>query len=298
MKITLTHSLIFSVLIFCLPTLLTAQVVVDFEDVDLSMPDSFIASSFESGGVTFSGQIANYGIYEGYVASNATVNQDLMISPGALFGEDDFELNQYSAFVPENGATSNYGVLVFNNSEAPRTAFRGTVSAPSGTQFQSINVANTTFAAHSILEGDGFSDPFDDNDEFTLFIRGRRNGVVTGEVGFTLADGRNVVDEFTEVSLEPLGGADEISFSLSSTSSGGYGLNTPTFIAIDDLTFAVAEPGLLGDVNLDDTVDFLDISPLILVLSSGAFQAEADIDQNGEVNFLDIAPFIQVLSDK
>ena len=51
MKITLTHSLIFSVLIFCLPTLLTAQVVVDFEDVDLSMPDSFIASSFESGGL-------------------------------------------------------------------------------------------------------------------------------------------------------------------------------------------------------------------------------------------------------
>ena len=298
MKLTLTHSLICSVFTFCLPALLTAQIVVDFEDVDLSTPDSFVAESFVSGGVTFSGQIANYGIYEGYVVSNATVNQDLTISPGDLYGQPDFQLNQYSAYVPDDGATSNYGVLVFNNSEAPRTVFRGTVFAPSGTQFQSINVANTTFAAHSILVGDTFADPFDDESEFALFIRGRRNGIVTGEVERMLADGRNVVDEFTEVSLEPLGGADEISFSLSSTSIGNYGLLTPTFIAIDDLTFAVAEPELLGDVNLDDTVDFLDISPFIAVLASGAFQTEADINQNGEVNFLDIAPFIEVLRDK
>ena len=54
--------------------------------------------------------------------------------------------------------------------------------------------------------------------------------------------------------------------------------------------------GLLGDVNQDGTVDFLDISPFIATLSSGQFACEADIDQNGEVNFLDIAPFIALLS--
>ena len=262
MKLTFVHSLICSVLSFCLPVLLTAQIVVDFEDINLSTPDSFIAESFVSGGVTFSGQIADFGIYEGYVVSNATVNQDLAISPGTLFGQPNFELNQYSAFVPDNGATSNYGVLVFNNSSAPRTAFRGTIFAPSGTQFQSINVANTTFAAHSILVGDGFADPFDDASRFTLFIEGRRNGVVTREIEFTLADGRNVVDEFTEISLESLGGADEISFSLSSTATNTFGsnpfelitaLSTPTFIAIDDLTFVTAvvpEPSSLAILGL------------------------------------------------
>ena len=253
MKLTFAHSLIFSVLAFCLPALLTAQIVVDFEDIEFQRPDSFIAETFESGGVTFSGQVAEFDIYEGYVVSNATVNQDLAISPGTLFGQPNFELNQYSAFVPENGATSNYGVLVFNRSNAPRTESRGTIFAPSGTQFQSINVANTTFAAHSILEGDGFAPAFDDDSEFTLFIEGRRNGVVTGEIEFTLADGRNVVDEFTEISLESLGGADEISFSLSSTSVAFGFLNTPTFIAIDDLTFvppAVPEPSSLAILGL------------------------------------------------
>ena len=53
---------------------------------------------------------------------------------------------------------------------------------------------------------------------------------------------------------------------------------------------------LLGDVNLDETVNFLDISPFISVLSSGGNQAEADCNEDGGVNFLDIAPFITILS--
>lgn len=53
---------------------------------------------------------------------------------------------------------------------------------------------------------------------------------------------------------------------------------------------------LLGDVNLDGVVDFLDISPFISLLSTGEFQAEADINQDETVNFLDISPFIQLLS--
>lgn len=54
---------------------------------------------------------------------------------------------------------------------------------------------------------------------------------------------------------------------------------------------------LLGDVNLDGMVTFLDISPFIAILSAtGGFLAEADIDGNGVVNFLDIAPFIEILA--
>jgi len=53
---------------------------------------------------------------------------------------------------------------------------------------------------------------------------------------------------------------------------------------------------LLGDVNCDTTVDFLDIAPFIAVLSSGDFVDKADIDQNMEVDFLDIAPFIAILA--
>ena len=53
---------------------------------------------------------------------------------------------------------------------------------------------------------------------------------------------------------------------------------------------------LLGDVDANGTVDFLDIAPFIAVLSGGTFQCEADCDENGVVNFLDISPFIAILS--
>ena len=53
---------------------------------------------------------------------------------------------------------------------------------------------------------------------------------------------------------------------------------------------------LLGDVNLDGVVNFLDIPSFISILSSGGFQAEADFDQSGFVDFLDITPFVAILT--
>ena len=44
---------------------------------------------------------------------------------------------------------------------------------------------------------------------------------------------------------------------------------------------AAFETALLGDVNRDDTVNFLDISPFISRLASGTFQVEADVNQDG-----------------
>ena len=52
---------------------------------------------------------------------------------------------------------------------------------------------------------------------------------------------------------------------------------------------------LLGDVNMDGVVNFLDIQPFIDAIFTG-FQAEADVNQDGNVNFLDIQPFIDLLS--
>ena len=51
---------------------------------------------------------------------------------------------------------------------------------------------------------------------------------------------------------------------------------------------------LLGDVNLDGNVNFLDISPFIALLSADIYQIEADIDQNDSVDFLDILSLIHI----
>lgn len=53
---------------------------------------------------------------------------------------------------------------------------------------------------------------------------------------------------------------------------------------------------LKGDVNLDQSVTFLDINPFIGVLSTNGTQAEADCNCDGVVNFLDIQAFIDILA--
>lgn len=53
---------------------------------------------------------------------------------------------------------------------------------------------------------------------------------------------------------------------------------------------------LLGDCNLDGVANFLDITTMIAILSSGAFLLEADCNQDGEVTFLDIPSFITILT--
>ena len=59
--------------------------------------------------------------------------------------------------------------------------------------------------------------------------------------------------------------------------------------------YTVVEPILLGDLNGDGAVDFLDIAPFILGLSSGTFVPAGDTNQDEAFDFLDISPFIILL---
>ena len=52
----------------------------------------------------------------------------------------------------------------------------------------------------------------------------------------------------------------------------------------------------IGDINLDGTVDLLDVTPFVELLTSAGFQCEADIDENGTVDLLDVTPFVELLT--
>ncbi len=55
---------------------------------------------------------------------------------------------------------------------------------------------------------------------------------------------------------------------------------------------------LLGDINYDGAVDFLDFSPFISILLNYRYQFTADCNQDGVVNFLDVGPFIAIVSSQ
>ena len=124
---------------------------------------------------------------------------------------------------------------------------------------------------------------------------------------FGFAGGNQTVDlstievspfDFSSVNVTQSGNVITVSssFTINETADLGAG---PVPIVVDVTYVATGVVPifvLLGDVNRDGTVDFLDIAPFVSILTMSEFQAEADIDQNAEIDFLDIAPFVELLS--
>ena len=114
--------------------------------------------------------------------------------------------------------------------------------------FGSLAVTNTTYAALSMLLGDSFAKKFggdsgDDQDFFTLTIEGLdATGQPVGSVDVFLADYRfsdntqdYILDDWITVDLGPVSSARSLSFSLSSSDVGVFGMNTPSYFAVDDI---------------------------------------------------------------
>lgn len=73
-------------------------------------------------------------------------------------------------------------------------------------------------------------------DKFTLTIKGFNGENETGTIEFLLADGLDIVSTWQQVDLTKLGKVTKIQFSLSSTDVGQWGINTPLYFCLDQLT--------------------------------------------------------------
>lgn len=140
-----------------------------------------------------------------------------------------------------------------SNTYAVSYAFGGSTiqlkDAAAGGVVSGLYVTNSTYAYLSMLEGDGVAKKFggetgDDPDYFLLTVKKYYNGNLGADsVNFYLADYRfddnsedYIVDEWAFVDLSSLGNADSLLFHLSSTDNGQFGMNTPAYFCIDDLT--------------------------------------------------------------
>ena len=60
-----------------------------------------------------------------------------------------------------------------------------------------------------------------------------------------------VISQWTTVDLSPLGNAASLQFTLASSDTGAFGINTPTYFALDNLALTpVPEPGTLVLIGL------------------------------------------------
>ena len=209
-----------------------------FESVSLPAP-GYINNS--DPGLTINGNFFNnsfdstYQSWSGWAISNTTD----VTTAGYT--------NQYSA-ITGGGAdgSSNYAVAFSGDSY---------INVAEGQQVFSLDVTNTTYAYLSMLNGDQFAKQFGAGDFFTLSILGHDglngSGGSTGEVDFNLADflGSNhtIVNDWHTVDLTSLGAARSLTFTLSSSDNGDYGMNTPAYFAIDDFRTFAADPAAVPE---------------------------------------------------
>ncbi|MCE2788025.1 MAG: DUF4465 domain-containing protein [Bacteroidota bacterium] len=110
-------------------------------------------------------------------------------------------------------------------------------------------VTNTTYAALSMKFGDAFAKKFggpsgNDPDYLLLTVKAFLGGTQKADsVNFYLADFRNadnskdyILNTWKWLNLTPLGLVDSLEFILSSSDNGAFGMNTPAFFALDNLT--------------------------------------------------------------
>ena len=222
-------------------SLFAQQNVGDFENLTLSSEsywdgsdmsglhnNSVFTTNFSSGDYNFSNSYdTTWGAASGYWASGwAYSNMTDSTTSGFT--------NQYSA-KPGGGhpiGGANYAIgkpnstIVFNN--------------PIGL---SINITNSTYAANSMRDGDAFAKKFTnaDQDYFKLHIYGYSNGSIADSTEFYLADFTHadstldyIVTDWQYVELLP-GPYDSVSFDLSSSDVGAFGMNTPAYFCIDNV---------------------------------------------------------------
>jgi hypothetical protein len=241
---------------------LAETVTVTFESApvrSVSLGSGFWASNggFSTQGFGFSGQS-----WGGFVASQSTE----LSGWGYFFVSGSPNAAEISAYAnPPTGGGAG-GSQTF----AVASGASSTINLPAGSSVQSVKATNTATAFYSLRDGDQFAKAFgkvfDENagengawveadvpDWFKLTFTGytgtSRTGAITGQVEFYLADYRlsnasqdYIVQDWTNVDLTALGEARSIGLGFSSTDNGQWGMNTPSYVALDDLVVTVPEP--------------------------------------------------------
>ncbi len=216
-------------------------------------------NGWSSGGVFFNNSYTDAGAFDfwsGWSYSNVVNTTD----PGFT--------NQYASW-PGGGANGSGGI---NPGENYAVAFGGSAyfNLPTNTSLSSVELSNNTYAALSMLNGDSFAKKFggatgDDPDFFRVILTGFDDvdgfdgtGGAVGSVtvnlaDYTFADNSQdyILGDWLEVDLSSLSNVRSVAIEFESSDVGQFGINTPTYVALDNLTLtAIPEPNSVALLGL------------------------------------------------
>ena len=103
-------------------------------------------------------------------------------------------------------------------------------------------INNTAYDVNSMCNGDSYAKKFGKDDWFKLTIDGFLNGLgIDAQVVVWLAKDGTYINKWTWVDLSVFGQVDALKFTLTSSDTGDYGMNTPAYFCLDNLGAAKPE---------------------------------------------------------
>ena len=237
---------------------LAAELAAGFEEQALEGP-GIVAYAGAGGGVYYNGSDGSGGFTSGGVFFENAYNADYGSWSGWAYSTTtDTETagrgNQYSSYAGSAREGFVYAVTYAPSSVRLPTGWRAPIA---------VSVSNTTYAGLSMRDGDDFAKQFGPGDFFKLTLTGLDDdGQELGKVEAWLADFREgtdpgyILESWLDIDLSSLGtGVAEIAFTLESTDNGAWGMNTPAYIAVDNLALASTPTWAGYDPRPDGWID-------------------------------------------
>lgn len=200
--------------------------VIDFEDLSLN-DESYWNGSDESGGFTSNNVFftnnydTTWGSWDGFSYSN---RNDTEIS-----GWD----SQYNAITGKGVNTSSIYAVGYYSTYTMTPLL---ITFPMEQEVTGAYFTNTNYAYYSMLNGDDFAKKFEEGDWFKLTITGKdADENVTGSIDVFLAEDTEIVNDWEWSDLSMLGNVKYLEFTLSSSDTGAFGMNTPAYFCMDNL---------------------------------------------------------------
>ena len=209
-------------------------------------------------------------------AGNTNVNEGSLLVNGTHTGGGLYNIN--NAMLGGSGAISS--VVILNS---------GAVAPGTGSTTGALSATAAVFDDQSKLTIEIASDT--DFDQLLLSSGISVQSGTTLELVLLGGFVPTVGDQFNIIDFSSFTGEFDTS-SIPSLPQGNWDfsqLNTQGIVS-------VVGASALGDINQDNTVNFLDIAPFINILSTAVYFGPADCNEDGVVDFLDINPFIAILT--
>ena len=117
------------------------------------------------------------------------------------------------------------------------TTYGEKISLGSGVVIKSLYFTNSAYTVNSILNGDNYSGAkFDATDWFKCTLTGEKADGTTVTKDIDLAKDGGYVNDWQLLNLSDMGAITSLSFGFSGSRSNDYGVLTPAYICIDDVT--------------------------------------------------------------